>query len=459
MKKRLLATFLAGFFAAILIISSVSAIELEVNATGKVPVIVSELKDPAIFDLTINNKGAGDNVEIYSLIGVSFEPKEKFYLPSGESTIEVKAYPNDEIRATKGTYAFEYQIKGSDANMFKANLVIKIVNLKDVFEITPQSIAYGSDNAVVKVRNVNNIEMKDVTFHISSLFFDGEKTLSLEPFASTDITLPVKSSISDIAAGSYVVTTEIGAQGVNAEVKSSVSYTQEKSVTTSEKKSGFLVVKTTITKTNNGNLAVSETTVVKKNILTRLFTTFSEPPLSTERKDFTVYYKWGNELNPGETMTIVVTTNYTLPFILILLVILGVYFVYAYSRTSVVLKKRCYFVKTKGGEFALKVMLNLKAKKAVDNIEIFDRIPMATKLYQKAGMPHGFDEKNGKLSWKIDRLNAGEDRIFSYIIYSNIRIVGRLELSQATAHFVKDGKPSYIHSNRTFFVSDIAPRY
>ena len=145
--------------------------------------------------------------------------------------------------------------------------------------------------------------------------------------------------------------------------------------------------------------------------------------------------------------------------LLILLIILGVYFVYTFSRTTVVLKKRCSFVKTKGGEFALKVMLNLKAKKAVDNIEIFDRIPMATKLYQKAGMPHGFDEKNGKLSWKVDRLNAGEDRIFSYIIYSNIRIVGRLELSPAVAHFVKDGKPTYIHSNRTYFISDIAPRY
>jgi hypothetical protein len=459
MKKGLLLAFLIGFFIAILIISSVSAIDIEVEATDKVPVVVSELKNPAIFDLTINNKGAGDDVEIYSLVGVTFEPKEKFSLPSGESTIEVKAYPTEEIRATKGTYAFRYQIKGSDANVFEDTLVIKIVKLKDIFEITPQSIVHGSDNAVVRVRNVNNIEMKDVTFSIKSIFFDGEKTISLEPFASTDIILPVKSGIGDIAAGSYVVTTEVSTSGASAEVKSNVNYLQERSIVESEKKSGFLIVKTTITKTNNGNLAVSETTEIKKNVLTRLFTTFSVTPLSIERKDFSVYYKWGNELNPGESMTLEIKTNYTLPFVLILLVILGVYFVYAYSRTTVVLKKRCSFVKTKGGEFALKIMLNLKARKAVDNIEIFDRIPMATKLYQKAGMPHGFDEKNGKLSWKIDRLNAGEDRIFSYIIYSNLRIVGRLELSPATAHFVKDGKPTYIHSNRTYFVSDIAPRY
>jgi len=458
MQKRLL-TCLAALFAVLLFVSLVSAIDITVEKKDITPVVVSELKEPAVFELTITNNGAADSVELYSLVGVTFEPKDKFNLPSGTSTIEVKAYPAEEIRAEKGTYAFEYQIKGSDANIFKDTLAIKIVKLKDIFEITPQSIVFGSNNAVVKVRNVNNIEMKDVTFGLESVFFDGDKTVSLKPFESVDIILPAKTGIGDIAAGSYVVTTEIGVDGASAEVKSNVNYLQEKSVVTSKKKTGFLIVKTTITKTNNGNLAVSENTEVKKNILTRLFTTFSETPLTTERKDFTVYYMWGNELNPGESMTLEITTNYTLPFILVLLIILGVYFVFTYSRTTVVLKKRCFFVKTKGGEFALKVMLNLKAKKAVDNIEVFDRIPMATKLYQKAGMPHGFDEKNGKLSWKVDKLNAGEDRIFSYIIYSNIRIVGRLELSPATAHFVKDGKPTYIHSNRTYFISDIAPRY
>ena len=106
----------------------------------------------------------------------------------------------------------------------------------------------------------------------------------------------------------------------------------------------------------------------------------------------------------------------------------------------------------------MKVILHVKARKEVDNIEVFDRIPMATKLYEKAGMPHKFDENTKKLSWKIDRLNAGEERIFSYIIYSTLKIVGRLELQPATAHFVTGGKSTYVNSNRTFFMSEIHPR-
>mgnify|MGYP001561269742 CR=1 FL=1 len=459
MQKRVLSTFLIGLFVILLLVGSVSAITISVKATDKIPVVVSELKDPAIFDLAITNNGSAENVQIYSLVGVTFDPKDNIYLPHGTSKVEVKAYPVEDIRVTKGNYAFKYQIKGSDSKVFEGTLVIKIVKLEDVFEITPQSIVYGSENAVVRVRNVNNLEMKDVLFDINSVFFEGEKKISLKPFESMDIILPVKDNIKDIAAGSYVVTTDVAVGDVSADVKSNVNYLQEKSIVTSEKKSGFLIVNRVITKTNSGNLAVSETTEVTKNVLTRLFTTFSETPLITERSGLLVYYKWGNELSPGESVTLNVKTNYILPFGLILLVVLGVYFVKVYSRTAVVVKKRCFFVRTKGGEFALKVMLNVKARKMVDNIEVFDRIPSATKLYQKAGLPHSFDEKNGKLSWKIGKLNAGEDRIFSYIIYSHLRIVGRLELPSATVHFVQDGKPSYVHSNRTYFVSDIAPRY
>jgi hypothetical protein len=122
------------------------------------------------------------------------------------------------------------------------------------------------------------------------------------------------------------------------------------------------------------------------------------------------------------------------------------------------LSKRVYHVKTRGGEFALKVILHVKARTSVDNIEVYDHVPSAMKLFDKAGMPHKIDGM-GRLSWKIDKLNGGEDRIFSYIIYSPIRIVGRLELSPATAHFTKGSKSKHVASNRTYFMSEIHPRF
>ncbi|HLF53740.1 MAG TPA: hypothetical protein VI544_01035 [Candidatus Nanoarchaeia archaeon] len=451
---------LLGLLLIISLMGSVSALNLEVEEIEKTPVVISELEDPAVFDFVIDNKGSGQDIEIYSLVGALFEPKGTFYLPSGESTIEVKVYPGQSARAKDGNYAFEYQIKGEGADIFKDQLTIKIVKLKDVLKIEPQSIYYGDLKAAIKVRNVQNIAISDANLDINSVFFDGSEKISLGPFESTEISLPIKTAnIRDLAAGPYVVEYDLEIGGENAKIENTVSYQERKNIATEKTKSGWIIRAVTITKTNEGNLAVSDRIEVKKNILTRLFTSFSNSPLSSERRGLFVYYMWERDLNPAESWSVEVRTNYTLPFALILLILFSAGAVYVYSRTALVVGKRCSFVRTKGGEFALKITLQVKARKPIDNIELFDRIPMATKLYTKTGMPHKFDERLGRLSWKIDRLNSGEERIFSYIIYSTIRIVGRLELSPATAHFVQDGKPTYVHSNRTYFVSDIHPRY
>ena len=454
MKSKLIIMFLVMFFAVFLFAGDVSALNLEIEKIAKVPVVISELNDPAVFNFVIDNNGAGDNVEIYSLVGVSFEPKGTFYLPSGRTTLNVLAYPGESARAKGGTFSFEYQIKGSgDNNIFKDTLSIKIVSLRDLLSVEPLDIVHGSENVVIRVRNLNNIEVRDAKLNLKSVFFEGEKTFSLRPLESTEIVLPVKTDIQDVAAGAYVVSLDLAIGDASARFEDSVNYLEKKNVAITQTRKGFLIITTKITKTNNGNLAVKEETGVSKNVLTRLFTTFSTEPLTTERSGLFVSYKW------EESWILNVRTNYTLPFILVLLVVLSAYFVYLYSRTSLVLKKRCSFVRTKGGEFALKVIINVKTKNRVENVELFDRIPLAAKLYQGSGMPHKFDERTGKLSWVVNGLNSGEERIFSYIIYSKLRIVGRLELPVATAHFVKDGKSAYVHSNKAYFASEIAPRY
>lgn len=451
---------LSALFMSLFLLCSVSALSLDVEKVEKAPVIISELKNPAVFDFVITNNGAADKVEIYSLVGASFEPKGLFALPAGKSTTEVKVYPSADAREKEDNYAFEYEIKGSGSDIFKDELTIKIVKLGNVLVIEPRGINYGEKEAIVVVRNTQNLDIKDAALKISSVFFEDDETISLKPFESINLTFPIKTDeIKDLAAGPYVVTSYLDMDDVRAEIKDTVGYRERQNVIFDKESEGWIIRTTKITKTNAGNLAVPDRIDATRNIITRLFTSFSIEPLSTERRGVFVHYSWEKDLNPGDSWGVDIKTNYTLPFILVLLVVFSAVAVYLYSRTALVVNKRCSFVKTRGGEFALKVMLHVKARKPLDNIEIFDRIPMATKLYEKAGMPHKFEDKIGKLSWKIDRLNAGEERIFSYIIYSNIRIVGRLELPPATVHFVKDGKPQYISSNRTFFMSDIHPRY
>ena len=126
-----------------------------------------------------------------------------------------------------------------------------------------------------------------------------------------------------------------------------------------------------------------------------------------------------------------------------------------YARTQVVAHKSVVYVRTKGGQFALKVRLRVKARSAVTGVQIIDRLPGMTKMYEKFGIqPTKIDAATRRIFWNIDKLAAGEERVFSYILYSNLNIVGRFELPAAIVIFEHKGKIEEVHSNRAFFVSE-----
>ena len=99
--------------------------------------------------------------------------------------------------------------------------------------------------------------------------------------------------------------------------------------------------------------------------------------------------------------------------------------------------------------------MTVNAKTNVEKLQIIDTIPAVMKLYHQYGRsPDRVDAQTRRLFWNIDRLDAGESRVFSYVIYSNIRAVGRFELPSAMAVFDKEGKTHEVYSNRAFFASN-----
>jgi len=86
------------------------ALNLEVKKIDKGSVIIKEIGNPSTFDFLIKNNGDAENAEIYSLLGILMSPRGRFDIPPGESTLEVKVYPNKEMKKVSGFYIFEYQI-------------------------------------------------------------------------------------------------------------------------------------------------------------------------------------------------------------------------------------------------------------------------------------------------------------------------------------------------------------
>lgn len=450
MKKSLL------FPVLFLILLSFVSAGLQISKIDKGSVVIKELNNPAVFEFEINNTGNADYFEIYSLLGVSMSPKGTFELFPGKNTIEVMAYPSDDLKKNTGFLNFEYQLKGKNSGIFKDILTVKIVSLSDVLEIDPEPLRYNQSQAIVHIKNRENAHLDNLKIRLKSVFFDSEKTISLNPYEDENVTLNVNTGmLSSVLAGPYVVSAEVEYGGKKAKFSGILKYLEKEGTSVSVQNEGLIVRKKTITKINEGNIATKAKINVRKDIITRLMTVYSIEPTRIDRKGLFVYYTWEKELQPTESLIVSTTTNYTFPFLLALIIVLVALFAKIYSETALTVSKRVSFVKTKGGEFALKVRLNVKAKNHVDNVQLIDSLPGLTKLYEKFGnKPDKIDAKTKRLFWNVGRLNAGEERVYSYIIYSKMSVTGRFELPAATAVFQKEGKNMEVWSNRAFFVAE-----
>ncbi|MDP1695739.1 MAG: hypothetical protein Q8L29_02395 [archaeon] len=445
-------------FTSILFLSFASA-DLSVSKEDKGSIVIAELNNPAIFEFTINNSDSPDSFEIYSLLSVSMSPKGTFALLSGSNKLEVKAYPSEEIREkVEGFYNFEYQIKSmSSSYIFKDTLRVKIVPLKNILEIKPVPLQQNSPEEIITVRNTENAHLYDLKIHFDSVFFESDGVVSLEPYESKNITVSVNlDKTKKLLAGPYVVTADVQYNDAKTRLNGILKYLEKEGTSVMTEHEGFIVRKTIITKTNEGNVETRAKVEVKRDIITRLVTINSLEPTRTERKGLFVYYTWERELKPTESIIVSTTTNYTFPFILAILVVFVALLAKIYSNTALVVTKRVSFVKTKGGEFALKVRLCARAKEHVDKIQLIDSLPGLTKLYEKFGNKPDRIDGARRLFWNLGSLNAGEERVLSYIIYSKMSVTGRFELPAATAVFQKDGKNMEVWSNRTFFVAETA---
>ena len=68
--------------------------------------------------------------------------------------------------------------------------------------------------------------------------------------------------------------------------------------------------------------------------------------------------------------------------------------------------------------------------------------------------PDKIDTQNRRIHWNIGDLNAGEERVFTYIIYSKVGVVGKFSLPEALTVFERNGNMHEVESNKVFFMSD-----
>jgi len=441
----------------LLIFSVVSAINLNIEKISENEVMVVDLNKPAVFNLQIKNLGASDNLLFYNLLGFEMFPIGTIAIGSGQTKeIDLKIKPLGEFDH-RGFYTFNYYIKGQDGSEINQDLTFRIIDLEDSFEVGSGEVDPESNSLEIYIHNKVNFDFGEMHAKFSSVFFDFEEDLTLGPNERKNFDVQLnKEDFKKLMAGFYTLNVDATVEDKTAKVKGTIKFVEKDILTSTTKSYGFIINTKIIEKINEGNVLTSSQTVLKKNIISRLFTTLNPEPDEVERQGLSIYYTWNKEIKPGETLEIKMRTNWLFPLLIIVLIIVIVILAKQYSKTNLVLKKKVSFVKAKGGEFALKVSILIQAKNYVERISLIDRLPPLVKVYEKFGAekPLRVNEKNKRIEWGFEKLEAGENRIITYVVYSKVGVLGKFALPRATAIYEKDGEIHETESNKAFFIAE-----
>lgn len=449
--KKSLSLVILGLF----IIPAVFSLNLDVQKVSENEVMISGVDEPVMFNIQVENKGSETTVEFYNLVGMRLVPSVVHFDSLEKKTIQLEVSPIGEFNQM-GAYRFNYYIRDNTGEI-EQPIEFNIVELKDTIKIGASSFNPESNLIMVYVENTQNFNFKDVNTKFVSQFFDVEKKFDLASKEKKNFSIEIsKEDLNSMLAGFYTMDTKVKVDNVEQDYKTSLEFEEKDLLKTTEENYGFVINTKIITKSNEGNVVADAQIVVKKTVLSRLFTTFSPAPDNVNREGGVVTYTWSDELGPGESIKVSVKTNWLFPLILVIIVLAVVIITKQYTKTDLVLKKKVSFVRAKGGEFAIKVSLYATAKGFVENVIITDRLPMLVKLYEQFGTekPSKVNEKARLLEWNFPRLESGEVRTMSYILYSKVGVLGKFALPAARAIFERNGKIKESESNRAFFLSE-----
>ncbi|NMB66650.1 hypothetical protein GYA25_01155 [Candidatus Woesearchaeota archaeon] len=457
MKKSFKSVFIF-LILTISLFSFVSSMDIDLKKNSDNEIMISKVELPAYFNFTLTNKGANDSFLFYTFFGSDFQPMNPIQINSDESKNVIVAISPREDFMQLGIVSFDMFVQSmKDESKLKFPITLNFIPLSKTLKISASSFTPDSSNAYITITNSVNFYLKDIQLNFKSDFFDKNEVLSFAPYETKTVSIPLnKESFKNLVEGVYPLKVTSKVKNEEAVFSGLLNYSQKEIIKTSQESNGLILNKKIISKSNEGNLIEDVSIVIQKNIISRLFTKFSVTPTNVDRKGLKIYYTWVKKVNPGETLTVEITTNWLIPLLIIFSVFVIFVLIKQFSLKSLELKKKVSFVKVKGGEFALKVSVFVKANQFVERVNVIDKLPPLVRLHERFGgeVPSKIDEKSGRLEWNFEKLRPGESRILSYIIYSKVGVLGKFVLPRATAVYERDGEVKDAESNQEFFIAE-----
>ena len=325
-------------------------------------------------------------------------------------------------------------------------------------------VAPGS-NLVITLSLNNNVEedLSNIDLHLTSDLFEEEKTVQVFQGQERDVEfiIPVTPSTPPkdysfsvrLYMDDELITTDSGSFtiGSNSDIEEDVSV-----------ESKFLFEKTTVSKTNKGNLIVSESHTQDVSLITGWFAGYNINPSQKVAGEANWYFN----LAPEENYTITVTIDYR-PLVISLIVLLMLVLVLYYLFTKrVTVTKEVFKLKySTDGLSEFKVQLHIKnnTNKKIKDVSVIDRLPKVIQPSTQFGtlQPHRVQrgDKGIRIMWKMKELLNGEERIITYNVTTGMKVIGDLNLPRAVAKYKNESKKTIrLSSNKPKIYSGAVQR-
>ena len=451
--------FLISFLSPLIVAQEYDAITIqEKNIINDV--IVKELNIPAEFELKIrNNQLSADNFEIYSLLDVILTPLGTFVIESSTvKTIKVTVMPRSK---EEGRFGITYYILGENAGPEQAkqdSLVIEVSSFSDVVGINiPKTIDRERTELTFKISNPENIDFGKGTVVVESDFFDLERDIDLSPGVSQEIKIDLK-DLQGLDAGDYTIKFKFTFDDHGEVIaEREVKLIEVIKITESDfKRTGLLSYTRDIIKKNDGNVEQYVRLEISQFILEKIFSRYNIEPDDSYYSGLMYVAVWQRELKTGETLEIKATVDYTIPVLILIALILVYVGLQIAKRPRIILRKKVVKVRTKGGEFALKIILIVKNIGSIaEDVSIVDRLPMSAKIHEKFSVIKPDKIEGNRLMWKFEKLMPGEEHVLSYVIYSKVILIGKIHIPRAVAHHTDvKGKRKISYSTKLYVIHE-----
>jgi len=432
------------------------------------------LDQSAVVDVTITNFADMQDFFTISTVAADWtisEPRSTLLDPAEAKTLRIYVKPRkkDKLFELYGLWSVQLSIQSRNNpknvidqwvsirvtpyELYQGEYVpaVKLVlNMNETFN--PEGGQYVMD---VYMINRNALDIQDLTVLIQGDLFSKEYKTELSPLSEKTNTVYFDIDPFQTPGTYNVKASLIYEDNVIREESRTFTVTGNpkiKIVNKTEKRIFLRTIKS-FTLVNDGNDAGEKKVNFETSYFERIFTT-ADPKAKYEDSKL----KWEIVLEPKEAKTVTVIRDYTILFVIavILLLIIIAYFAF---RSPILIQKEAIIENTseEGGVSRIKIKIFFKnrSRKAVTKLNVTDKLPRIANLIEEKNLGTLIPskvikhEKRGTvLKWSVESIEGFEERIITYRAKSKLQIVGGISLPPSKVSFeTSSGKERSIFSN------------